>query len=104
MKNSPAQPELKHFPWDILKEFLSGHQNSSLHKLTADKTGGGKRKKKKRPIIQHFPPTVSILEIFQMATYYLRMCQESSRKGRTLLQVTSAHSSTNPLGISPFMP
>lgn len=44
--------------------------------------------KTKRPIIQHFSPAVSILEIFQMATYYLRMYQERSRKGHTLLQIT----------------
>lgn len=56
MKNSPAQPELKHFPWDSLKEFLPGHQNSSLHKLTANKTRQEvKRKKKKDPLSNIFP-------------------------------------------------
>lgn len=91
MKNSPAQPELKHFPWDFLKEFLPGHQNSSLHKLTANKTRQEvKKKPTKNPIIQLFSPIVSILEIFQMVTYYLRTCQESSRKRHTLLWVTTA--------------
>lgn len=64
MKNSPAQPEQKHFPWDFLKEFLPGHQNSSLHKLTASKTRQEVKKTQSKPIIQHFPPIVSILEIF----------------------------------------